>query len=138
MTALIPDPIRCSYNFPGHTPHWGRVRRLRLSTTYERAERIISVVQQSATSCLVATQLGSVTALFNHQPSRLVAIWQLYPEAGRLYFSDGLIGVRHREHISGEARDAEYLFSVALSGFRTCEEITKDLDKLKAPMDGPT
>lgn len=55
-----------------------------------------------------------------------------------LYFSDGLIGVRHREHIAGEARDAEYLLSVALSGFRTCEEITEDLVKLKAPMDGPT
>ena len=127
MTALIPDAIRCSYNFPGHTPHWGRVRNQMTPSRRESGQRIISVVQTGPTSLLVATQYGTVTAYNNHEPDRLVKIWTLYPEAGRLYTAEGLIGVRHREDFAGRPHDAEYMFSVAASGFRACRDIAKEL-----------
>ncbi len=130
MTVLIPDPIRCSYNFPGHTPHWGRVQQRARQGGRGVGERIISVVQQSPTSLLVATPSGTVTTYCNHQPERLVAVWQLYPGAGHLYRHAGLIGVRHRERVAGQCHDAEYLFSVTERGFRTCLEIQEDLERL--------
>lgn len=127
MTALVPDAIRCSYNFPGHTPHWGRVQRHAREGGRGVGERIISVVQKSPTSLLVATASGTVTTYFNHEPGRLVAIWQLYPEAGHLYRHVGIIGVRHKERIAGEVHDAEYLFSVTSSGFVACADLNKTL-----------
>lgn len=130
MTALIPDPIRCSYNFPGHTPHWGRVQQRARQGGRGVGERIISVAQQSPTSLLVATASGIVTTYYNHQPERLVAIWQLYPEAGHLYRHAGLIGVRHKERIAGEVRDAEYLFSIAVSGYQTCFTIQRNMVRI--------
>lgn len=131
MTALIPDAIRCSYNFPGHTPHWGRLQLLARTGGRGVEERITSVVQQSPTSLLVGTQYGTVVTYYNHEPERLVKIWQLYPEAGRLYTAEGLIGVRHREHIAGEAHDAEYMFSITAGGFRTCRDIARDLAQFR-------
>ena len=137
MTALIPDAIRCSYNFPGHTPHWGRIQLLARTGVLARTggrgveERIISLVQQSPTSLLVATQFGTVATYYNHEPERLVKIWKLYPEAGRLYTAEGLIGVRHREHIAGEAHDAEYMFSITAGAFRTCRDIARDLAQFR-------
>ncbi len=127
MTALIPDAIRCSYNFPGHTPHWGRVQHQARQGGRGVGERIISVVKQNPTSLLVATASGTVTTYYNHQPERLVAIWQLYPEAGHLYRHAGLVGVRHQERIEGEVHDAEYLFSVTLSGFVPCADFQKTM-----------
>ena len=127
MTGLIPDAIRCSYNFPGHTPHWGRVQHQARQGGRGVGERIISVVQQSPTSLLVATASGTVTTHYNHQPERLVAIWQLYPEAGHLYRDAGLIGVRLRERIAGQVNDAEYLFSVTTSGFVGCADLKKTM-----------
>ena len=131
MTALIPDAIRCSFNFPGHTPHWGRVRNQMTPSRRESGQRIISVVQTGPTSLLVATQYGTVTAYRNHEPARLVKIWTLYPEAGRLYTAEGFIGVKHQVCISGSTVDAEYLFSVTQSGYRTCLEIQEDMAQFK-------
>lgn len=127
MSEFIPEAIRCSYNFPGHTPHWGRVRNQMTPSRRESGKKVISVVQTGFTSLLVATQYGTVVTYYNHQPERLVKIWKLYPEAGRLYKAEGLIGVRHRENIAGEAHEAEYMFSIAASGFRACRDIAKDL-----------
>ena len=137
MTALIPDAIRCSYNFPGHTPHWGRIQLLARTGVLARTggrgveERIISLVQQSPTSLLVATQFGTVATYYNHEPERLAKIWTLYPEAGRLYTAEGFIGVKHQVCISGSTVDAEYLFSVTQSGYRTCLEIQEDMAQFK-------
>ena len=137
MTALIPDAIRCSYNFPGHTPHWGRIQLLARTGVLARTggrgveERIISLVQQSPTSLLVATQFGTVATYYNHEPERLVKIWKLYPEAGRLYTAEGLLGVGHRERIADKTHDAEYMFSIAGSGFRTCQDIARGLAEIR-------
>ena len=130
MSELIPEAVRCSYNFPGHTPHWGRVRNQMTPTRREAGQRIMSIVQTGPTSLLVATQYGTVTTYHNHQPERLVAIWQLYPDAGYCYCDVGLIGIRHHERIAGEVRDAEYLFSIAMSGIRTCFQIREDIARM--------
>ena len=131
MSELIPEAIRCSFNFPGHTPHWGRVRNQMTPSRRESGQRIMSVVQTGPTSLLVATQYGTVTAYRNHQPDRLVKIWQLYPEAGRLYTAEGLLGVGHRERIADKTYDAEYMFSIAGSGFRTCQDIARGLAEIR-------
>ncbi len=137
MTGLIPDAIRCSYNFPGHTPHWGRVQHQARQGGRGVGERIISVVKQSPTSLLVATASGTVTTYYNHQPERLVAVWQLYPEAGHLYRDVGLIGVRHQERSADDVHDAEYLFSVTTTGYRTCLEIQDNITRLSEGERGP-
>lgn len=132
MSEFIPEAIRCSYNFPGHTPHWGRVRNQMTQSRRESGQRIMSVVQNGPTSLLVATQYGTVMTYFNHQPDRLVAIWHLHPEGGRLYRAEGLIGVRHRERIADKNADAEYMFSIAASGVQKCQDIARSSGVLKA------
>lgn len=131
MSELIPEAIRCSFNFPGHTPHWGRVCNRDPEERRGAGQRIMTIVQNGPTSILVATQYGAVATYFNHQPDRLVAIWQLYPEAGRLYTAEGLLGVGHRERIADKTHDAEYMFSIAGSGFRTCQDIARDLAEIR-------
>lgn len=127
MTALIPRPIRCSYNFPGHAPHWEIADSKARKGERQIGERIISVVWQSPESLVVATQSGTVKSYYNHQPKRLVAIWNLYPEAGYLYQHGGLIYFRHKQLIESTHPRFSGVFSITEYGFVSCERVAREL-----------
>jgi len=116
-----PSPNPALVQLPRTHPHWGRVQQRARQGGRGVGERIISVVQVSPTSPLVATPSGTVNTYNNHQPKRLVAIWQLHPEAGHLYCDAGLIAVRHKEQPATGTCDAEILLSMTLTNFVPCE-----------------
>ena len=110
---MIPPPIRCSFNFPGHHPHRGRVN-LFLGRQVIASGEVAALEQVHRTGVRLYVVGGGEHIYRNHQPERIVAAFDERDGPALLYVTDGFLEVRDEQ--------SAYFFSLAREEFRTCRK----------------
>ena len=117
---MIPPRIRCSFNFPGHEPHFGRIRNF-LRNRPDSTAVIVKAAPVNRTTIQLTSDDGALREFRHHQPDRIAAAFTECNGQAKLYSHERLLSVPH-----GENR--EYFFSLATTGFLTCREHRERLD----------
>lgn len=117
---MIPPRIRCSFHFPGHEPHHGRIRNF-IRNRPACTGVIVEAALVNRTTIQLTLDDGSLSEFRHHQPDRIVASLIECSGQAKLYSHESLLGVPH-----GEKR--EYFFSLATTGFLTCREYREHLE----------
>lgn len=117
---MIPPRIRCSFNFPGHEPHHGRIRNF-IRNRPACTGVIVEAAPVNRTTIRLTLDDASLREFRHHQPDRIVAAFIECNGQAKLYSLESLLGVPHGD-------DREYFFSLATTGFLTCREYRERLD----------
>ena len=117
---MIPPRIRCSFNFPGHEPHHGRIMNF-LRHRPASTGLVVGATPVNRTTIRLTLDDGSAREFRHHQPDRIFGAFAECGGQADLYSNEGLLGVPHGEL-------SKYFFSLAVTGFFTCREYRERLD----------